>query len=397
MLNKIKTSYNHTILACGLGYVVQAIVNNFVPLLFVFLSGSFGISLSKITFLITVNFAIQLTIDLVSAGFIDRIGYRASIILANIFAAAGLIVLGILPYIIDPFTGLIISVCIYAIGGGLLEVVVSPIVEACPTTHKAATMSLLHSFYCWGHVIVVIMSTLFFKLAGMENWRFAAFLWALWPLFNIVSFMFVPVPELEKDEKTGGLKNLLSSGLFWLLFVLMLCAGASELAMSQWSSAFAEMSLNVSKTTGDLLGTLMFATLMGISRVAGAKIIEKIGLKKFLMSSSVLCIISYLIASCSQNPILGLLGCGLCGFSVGIMWPGTYSTAAKMLPKGGTAMFALLALGGDLGASGGPTLVGLVSGALGDNLKAGLLAAIIFPLILLLGIALIKEHDKEQS
>ncbi len=395
MLNKIRNSYNHTIFACGLGYVVQAIVNNFVPLLFVFLSGDFGISLSKITFLITVNFAIQLTIDLVSAGFIDRIGYRASIIIANVFASAGLISLGILPYIMNPFTGLMIAVCVYAVGGGLLEVVVSPIVEACPTTRKAATMSLLHSFYCWGHVIVVILSTLFFRVAGMENWRIAAFLWALWPLTNILYFVVVPIPQLEKDEKNGGLKNLLSSGLFWLLVLLMLCAGAAELAMSQWSSAFAEKSLNVSKTTGDLLGTLMFATLMGISRVAGVKIIGKLGLKKFLLLSCVLCIISYLIAGCAENPLLGLLGCGLCGFSVGIMWPGTYSTAAKLLPSGGTAMFAFLALGGDLGASGGPTLVGLVSGALGDNLKVGLLAAIIFPTILLIGLALIK--DKMES
>lgn len=396
MLNKIKNSYTHTIFACGLGYVVQAIVNNFVPLLFVFLSGDFGISLSKITLLITINFSIQLTIDLLSAGFIDRIGYRASIIIANIFASAGLVLLGILPYIMNPFTGLLTAVCVYAIGGGLLEVVVSPIVEACPTTHKAATMSLLHSFYCWGHVIVVILSTLFFRLAGMENWRIASFLWALWPLTNIIYFTLVPIPQLEKDEKNGGLKNLLSSGLFWLLVLLMLCAGAAELAMSQWASAFAEKSLNITKTTGDLLGTLMFATLMGISRVAGVKIIAKLGLRRFLLSSCGLCIISYLIASCSQNPILGLLGCGLCGFSVGIMWPGTYSTAAKLLPSGGTAMFALLALGGDLGASGGPTLVGLVSGALGDNLKAGLLAAVVFPVVLLIGIAMIKK-DKMES
>lgn len=387
----MRTSYKHTIAACSLGYVVQAVVNNFVPLLFVFFSGNFGISLSKMTFFVTINFAIQLLTDLVSAGIVNKIGYKASVITADAMAAAGLISLGILPYIIDPYTGLLISILLYAIGGGLLEVVVSPMVEACPTEHKASTMSILHSFYCWGHVFVVILSTLFFKLFGMDNWRYAAFLWALWPIANIFYFLNVPIPEIKEEGGEGGLKGILCSGIFWLMFILMVCAGAAELSMSQWSSAFAEKGLNISKTMGDLLGTLMFALLMGISRLAGAKIIAKISLKSFMIFCSCLCIVSYLVAGLVQNPVIALLGCGLCGFSVGIMWPGTYSLSAKKIPNGGTAMFALLALGGDIGCSSGPTLVGLVSGALGDNLRAGLLAAVIFPIILLIGIASLKK------
>lgn len=393
-LSKIKSSYKHTIAACGLGYIIQAVVNNFVPLLFVFFSGSFGIPLSKITFLVTINFAIQLATDLLSAGFVDKIGYRASVILADIMASLGLISLGILPYIIDPYIGLFISIVLYAVGGGLLEVVVSPMVEACPSKHKAATMSLLHSFYCWGHVFVVILSTLFFKLFGMENWRYAAFIWALWPIGNIFYFLNVPIPKIAEEGSHSGFKEILTSGTFWLMFLLMICSGAAELSMSQWSSAFAEKGLNISKTMGDLLGTLMFALLMGISRLAGAKIIAKFSLKSFMIFCSGLCIVSYLLAGFAQNPILALFGCGLCGFSVGVMWPGTYSLSANRIPNGGTAMFALLALGGDLGCSGGPTLVGLVSGAFGDNLKLGVLSAVIFPIIMLIGVLVLKIKKK---
>lgn len=391
---KMKTSYKHTIAACSLGYVVQAVVNNFVPLLFVFFSDNFGISLSKVTFLVTINFAIQLLTDLVSAGVVSKIGYKASVITADALAAAGLISIGILPYITDPYTGLLISILMYAVGGGLLEVVVSPMVEACPTEHKASTMSILHSFYCWGHVFVVILSTLFFKLFGMENWRYAAFLWAIWPIANIFFFLNVPIPQIKDEGGEKGLKGTLSSGIFWLMFIFMVCAGAAELSMSQWSSAFAEKGLNVSKTTGDLLGTLMFALLMGISRLVGAKIIAKISLKSFMLFCSALCVISYLIAGLVQNPVIALLGCGLCGFSVGVMWPGTYSLSANKIPNGGTAMFALLALGGDIGCSAGPTLVGLISGACGDNLRIGLLSAVIFPVIFLIGVSLPKDKKK---
>ncbi len=377
-----------------MGYVVQAAVNNFIPLLFVFFNGSFGIPLSRITLLVTVNFAVQLLVDLLSAGFVDKIGYKRTVLLADVLAAVGMISLGTLPYIIDPYAGMLISILIYAIGGGLLEVVISPIVEACPSDHKSGVMSLLHSFYCWGHVAVVLLSTLFFAVFGMESWRFAAFMWALVPITNMIYFAGAPIPDIISEGHKAGIAKLLKRKLFWLVFVLMLCAGAAEQAMSQWVSAFAEKGLNIPKSAGDILGTCMFAVLMGTSRLLYSVISKKTSLKNMMLISSALCILSYIIAGGVQNPAVALIGCGLCGFSVGIMWPGTLSLSAKRIPSGGTAMFALLALGGDIGCSAGPTLVGFISGAAGDDLKLGLLAAIIFPLVLMLGIAALKQRSK---
>ena len=388
----MKENYNRTLQACFVGYVVQAIVNNFVPLLFLTFQGTYEISLEKITLLVTFNFGLQLIIDLVSIGFVDRIGYRASMILAHLLAALGLILLTILPEVMsDPFVGLFLAVLVYAAGGGLLEVLVSPVVEACPTDNKEKAMSLLHSFYCWGHVGVILISTLFFALAGVHNWRILSFIWALVPLLNAVYFCLVPVRSLNEGGDSMSVKELLSGKLFWIFALLMVCAGASEQAMSQWASAFAESGLKVSKTVGDLAGPCMFAVFMGISRAFYAKFSEKINLIVFMTGSGALCVVSYLLASLSPVPVLALVGCGLCGLSVGIMWPGTFSLAAEKCPKGGTAMFAYFALAGDLGCSSGPTLVGMISDAFDGRLTAGLLAAIIFPLLLLAGLRLCKK------
>lgn len=378
--------------ASYLGYITQAIVNNFAPLLFVTFQNTFDISLQKIGYLVTVNFCLQLIVDFIAAKIVDKIGYRICIVAAHVFSAGGLILMGILPFILpDPYIGLILAIMCYAIGGGLIEVLISPIVEACPNDKKSAAMSLLHSFYCWGHVAVIILTTVFFSAAGIENWRILAFLWAMIPLFNAFYFCLVPINKLTEEENTTPVGTLFRSKLFWLLVVLMICSGASEQGMSQWSSAFAETGLNVSKTMGDLLGPCMFAIFMGISRVFYASFSEKIDLKKFISVSCGLCVIGYLIASLAPHPILALAGCGICGLSVGILWPGVFSIAAEKAPAGGTAMFAYLALAGDLGCSSGPTLVGIVSGAFDDNLKAGFLAAIIFPVILVIGINALKK------
>ncbi|MBO5522167.1 MAG: MFS transporter [Roseburia sp.] len=385
----MKNDYNKTVTACFIAYIVQAIVNNFVPLLFLTFQSSYGIPLEKITMLITINFGLQLLIDLLSVTFVDKIGYRASMLLAHIFAAAGLILLTVLPDCFsDPFTGIFLAVMVYAVGGGLLEVLVSPVVEACPTEHKEQTMSLLHSFYCWGHVGVVLLSTVFFRVFGIENWKFLAVLWALIPLCNTFLFAKVPIASLIDEGEQGlSIKELLSMKIFWILFLMMVCAGASEQAVSQWASTFAEMGLGVSKTIGDLAGPMAFAILMGSSRAIYGKYGEKIDLDRFMVCSIFLCIASYLGISLLPNPVMGLLSCALCGLSVGILWPGTFSKSAAAVPKGGTAMFALLALGGDLGCSGGPTLVGMVSSFFDDNLKIGILAAVIFPVLLLFGVA----------
>lgn len=394
----MKKNYKSTVNACFAGYVVQAIVNNFVPLLFLTFNKSYGIELSKITALITVNFILQLCIDFLSAFFIDKIGYRAAAVAAHVFAAAGLVSLTVLPDILpSPFVGLLISVVPYAVGGGLLEVIVSPIVEACPTDKKSAAMSLLHSFYCWGHVAVILLTTLFFVTAGIENWRVLAYLWAIVPFANAVYFCLVPINSLAAEEGSAPMKELFKSKLFWILAVLMICSGASEQAMSQWSSAFAETGLKVSKTVGDLLGPCMFATLMGLSRVLYAAFSEKIKLTAFIRASCVMCVAGYLIASFAPHPMLALAGCGICGFSVGILWPGVFSLAAKYARNGATAMFALLALAGDLGCASGPALVGAVSGAFGDDLKVGFLAAIIFPALLVAGIFILERHKPENN
>lgn len=392
----MNNKYQKTIYACFMGCIVQAIVNNFVPLLFLTFQDAYGIPLSKITMLVTINFGLQLLVDFLSVGFVDKIGYRASMIIAHVSTTAGLILLALLPDLLpDPFLGLLAAVFLYAIGGGLLEVLVSPLVEACPSEHKEQTMSLLHSFYCWGHVGVVLISTIFFQLFGIGNWKILALIWALAPLFNAIVFAKVPMASLmEEGEKGLSLKELAGMKIFWIFLLMMTCAGASEQAVSQWASTFAEKGLGVSKTVGDLAGPLSFAVFMGSSRALYGKFGERINLDKFMAGSSLLCIAAYLCISLVPNPVLGLAGCALCGLSVGIMWPGTFSKAAAALPKGGTALFALMALAGDLGCSGGPTVVGMVSSLFGENLKKGILAAALFPVLLLAGIALCKKYAK---
>ena len=393
----MKNQYNKTISACFVGYIVQAIGNNFTPLLFLFFQKSYHIPLSQITLLVTFNFGIQLLVDLLSVGFIDKIGYRASMIIAHTLSAVGLILLTVLPEVLPaPFIGILTAVMIYAIGGGLLEVLVSPVVEACPSDNKEKAMSMLHSFYCWGHAGVVLISTLFFYVAGIENWKILAIIWAVIPIGNAFVFAKVPIAPLIEDGESGlELKELLRIKIFWILLVMMVCAGASEQAVSQWASAFAEKGLGISKAAGDLAGPMTFAVLMGMSRLFYGKYGEHIHLERFMIYSSFLCILSYLGISLFPVPQLSLLACAVCGLSVGIMWPGTFSKASAALPKGGTAMFALLALGGDIGCSGGPTSVGMVSGALGDNLKMGILAGIIFPMLLLMGIILCRKTKEE--
>ncbi|MDE7222861.1 MAG: MFS transporter [Acetatifactor sp.] len=389
--------YKQTINACFIGYIIQAIVNNFVPLLFLTFQSSYGIPLSRITLLITVNFAVQLTVDLVSVSFVDRIGYRLSMLIAHGMSALGLMGLTILPRVLpSAYAGLLISVVCYAIGGGLLEVLVSPVMESCPTDNKEKAMSMLHSFYCWGQVGVVLLSTIFFRSFGIDRWWILALLWAIVPIANGVLFARVPIaPLIEDGEKGMTVRELFGMGQFWLLMLMMVCAGASELSVSQWASTFAEKGLGVSKTLGDLMGPMFFALLMGAARAFYGKYGDRVELDRFMKGSALLCVISYLCISLVPIPWIGLLGCGICGLSVGIMWPGTFSKATASLKRGGTAMFALLALGGDIGCSGGPTLVGFVSGAFGDNLHRGILAGMIFPVVLLAVLHILKRKAPE--
>ncbi len=391
----IRDNYNHTIYASYVGYITQAIVNNFAPLLFLTFSRQFGLSLDKLALITTINFAVQLLVDLASARVVDKIGYRICVVAAHVLSAAGLVGLAVLPRLLpDAYAGILVAVVLYAVGGGLIEVLISPIVESCPTERKEAAMSLLHSFYCWGHLAVILLSTLFFTLAGIERWPVLAALWALIPLANCFYFAKVPLYSVTGGQEPLSIGRLFGQKVFWLLMVLMVCAGAAEQGMSQWASAFAESALRLSKTVGDLAGPCLFALLMGTSRALYGKFSEKLPLKKAMIGCAALCVLCYLLASLTQSPVLGLVGCAVCGFSVGIFWPGTFSIAAVALPGAGTAMYALMALAGDVGCSGGPTLVGFVANALGGDLKKGLLAAIVFPALILLGVPRLRRRSK---
>lgn len=389
-------NYKKTLTACYLGFVTQAIAANFAPLLFLTFRSTYGISLEKIAMIPLVFYLAQLLIDLAATRFADKIGYRTCVVASQILSAAGLASMAVLPDLLfSPFVGILISVVLYAIGSGLIEVLVSPIVEACPFEHKDGVMSLLHSFYCWGAVGVILGSTLFFALFGVENWRILTLIWALVPLYNTLNFLNCPIERLVEDGRSMRIGQLLRLPLFWLIILLMVCAGASEASMAQWASAFTESALGVSKTVGDLAGPGLFAAFMGISRMLYGKFSEKFDLTRVMLLCGAMCAVCYLMASLSAVPLLGLIGCSLCGLAVGIMWPGSISISAQKCPRGGTAMFAFLALAGDLGATVSPTMVGSLAEMAGGNLKTGLLVATVFPAVLAVGLLILKKQVRK--
>lgn len=389
-------NYKKTLIACYLGFVTQAISANFAALLFLTFKETYGISLEKIALIPFVFYFTQLLIDFAATKFADKIGYRTCVVASQLLSSLGLILMAILPEIVPvPFIGILLSVVMYAIGSGLIEVLVSPIVEACPFENKDGIMSLVHSFFCWGSVGVVLGSTLFFALFGIENWKILTFIWALLPLYNAFNFISCPIERLVEDGKSMSTRQLLGVPVFWLMIILMICAGASEATMTQWSSAFTESALGVSKTIGDLAGPCMFAMFMGISRMVYGKMSEKLNLTKTMLLCATLCVFCYLLASLSASSILGLAGCALCGLAVGIMWPGTISISSQKCPRGGTVMFAFLALAGDLGAAISPTMVGRFSEMAGGNLKVGLFTATVFPIILTLGLVFLNRKVKK--
>ena len=391
-------NYKKTLIACYLGFVTQAISANFTPLLFITFISAYGITLEKIAMIPLVFYLTQLLIDLAATKLADKIGYRTCVVASQVISAVGLALMAILPEVLSkPFIGILISVVLYAVGSGLIEVLVSPIVEACPFENKEGTMSLLHSFYCWGAMGVILGSTFFFAMFGVEHWKILTFIWALIPLYNTFNFVICPIERLLEDGKSMGIRRLLKTPIFWLMILLMVCSGASEASMAQWASAFTESAIGVSKTVGDLAGPCLFALFMGISRVLYGKFSEKLDLTKVMLICGMMCAGCYLLASLSTLPILGLTGCALCGMTVGIMWPGSISISSQNCPKGGTAMFAFLALAGDLGAMVSPAIVGNISEVAGGNLKAGILAATIFPIVLVFGLLLLKKKVSQAT
>jgi len=384
-----QNKYKSTLIAAFTGYIVQAVVVNFAPLLFVTFQSSYGVSLSQLSFLITLTFSIQLVGDITLPRFIHKIGVRTCIVSANALAASGLVLMSFLPDLFpNPFVGILLSVVVYSLGASLIEVLISPIVEACPFENKSGVMSLLHSFYSWGSALTILVTTVFFFLFGVENWKYMSLLWAAVPVIDGILFLRAPLAELAGDEKghETGVLSLLKKPLVWLLLLLMTTAAAAELAVAQWASAFAERGLGISKTLGDLCGPLFFGVLMGLGRVFYAKFSDRLNLEKFMLFCGLLTILSYLMVSLSPWPVVALLGCGLTGFGTGILWPGTLSIGAKRVPMGGTALFALLACFGDLGCTVGPSVVGLVSDRLGGSLENGILLATVFPAIFVVGV-----------
>lgn len=389
-------NYKQTLLACYLGFVIQAISANFLPLLYITFHKSYGIGFGKLALLSTEFFLTQLVVDFICAKIVDKIGYRPCIIVAQITSALGIAGLAFMPDMLpSPFVGIAICVFIYAIGSGLIEVLCSPIVEACPFENKEGAMSLLHSFYCWGFAGVIIFSTLFFTIFGIENWKILAIIWSIIPIYNTYNFAKCPIEKLVEDGNSMTMGQLLKTKVFWLFILLMIGAGASEISLAQWASAFAESALHVSKATGDLIGPCGFAIFMGLSRALYGKFGEKVNLTVFMAMSGIMCLGCYLVAGITKIPVLGLISCALCGFSVGIMWPGSISISSSILKRGGTALFAFLALAGDLGGSIGPFVVGSVSQKLGDNLQAGVLSGIAFPIILVVSVLLLRNKYKE--
>ena len=387
--------YKKTLIACYLGFVTQAISANFAPLLFLTFKSTYGITLEKIAMIPMIFYLTQLLVDLAATKFADKIGYRACVVASQVVSSLGLVSMTFLPDLLPvPFVGILFSVVLYAIGSGLIEVLVSPIVEACPFENKDGVMSLLHSFYCWGAMGVILGSTLFFTLFGLENWKILTLIWAVVPLYNTFNFLKCPIERLVDDGKSMKIRQLFRMPLFWLMIILMICSGASEATMAQWASAFTESAIGVSKTVGDLAGPCLFAMFMGISRMLYGKFSERLNLSKVMFVCGIMCVGCYLLASLASLPILGLMGCALCGLSVGIMWPGSISISSQNCPRGGTAMFAFLALAGDLGATVSPAMVGALSEIKGFNLKIGLLFATVFPLVLVVTLIVFIKKKK---
>lgn len=390
-----KLNSKHTLVACFIAYMVQAIVCNFAPLLFVGWNREFNISIVQLTTIVTVTFFTQIVVDLASAKFAEQIGYKVCLVVSHICSCLGFILLGTLPYIMkNVYLGLMISIVLYSIGSGLLEVLISPVVESCPTDNKAGAMSLLHSFYCWGTVFVIGVSTAFFAIAGREHWKYLSFFWALFAFLNGLFFCFVPIAEPKHKEKKQRDSSIFKTKFFYIAVVIMICSGSAELAMSQWASSFAETGLGVSKTVGDLAGPLAFAVLMGLGRVVFSKLSSKVSVEKYLVFSSVLCIASYLLACLSPVPAISLVGCALCGFAVSAMWPGTISLTTRKTGSTSTLMFALLAVSGDIGCTTGPTVIGWITNAFDQDLKKGLIFSIAFPIIIIIMLALTSTKKK---
>lgn len=390
-------TYKHTLHSCYLAYVTQAAVVNLAPILFVIFQTEFGLTYQQIGALSLINFLTQLSIDAVAIKTLDKVGYRPAAIGCCACCTLGFLLLAICPAIWPgEFFALCLPVIVYAVGGGLAEVIVSPIADSLPLENKEGSMALVHGAYSWGQAAVVLVSTCTLAIIGHARWQWLPLIWAILPLYNLFRFCRVPLMPTIPDEHRTPLRDLLKNGTLWLFLLVMLCAGASEVAMSQWSSLFAEKALGVNKVLGDIAGPCLFAVFMGLGRIGFGKFGTKWKLSRILLLCALLAIVCYLLTAFFPHPIISLTACALTGLAVSLMWPGTVSLSAAAFPLGGAALFAFLALFGDLGCSVGPWLTGVVSDAVSVSnsdmaLRIGLAAGTIFPLTLFVTLFFLKS------
>lgn len=395
--------YKSTIRACYIGNLVGALVTNLSPLLFVILMGSYNLSFEQVGRLVLINFFTQIIADLAFSKPVDTYGVRPFITLGHALVFIGFVMFAFSPRLFphSPYTGLMLATVVFSCGGGLLELLLSAIVQAVPSDAKAAAMSLLHSFYAWGFIVVVVLTFLMLKLFGSANWPWLFLIWSLVPLFNFFNFLRVPLPPQVPDEHRTSTRVLASTPFFIFVVLGIALGGAAEVSMSQWTSAYAETTLGLSKQTGDLLGLCLFAGLLGLGRVLYGTYGKRFDIWRVMFLGSLFAAGCYLVAALSQHPIVSLVACAFCGLGVALLWPGSVTNAAHRFPFAGASMFAILAAGGDTGAAVGPWLLGLIADQIPTDfplspLRVGMVIGTLFPLAMA-GCLLIQRHiDKKR-
>lgn len=412
--------YRLTTISCFVGIFAQAVIINLAALLFMPLMRLHGLTYVQLGTLVAVNFSVQVGSDLVFSGLIDRIGFRRLVLPACLVGSLGLFLFALAPVLLPGrvFAGLLAATAVYSAAGGLLEVLLSPIVNAIPNEEKGAAMSLLHSFYAWGQMATIILTTLFLFLVGERHWQWMVGFWALLPLANFLLFLKAPFPPSVPEEHRLNMGDLILKPFCLLAFAAIFFGASAEVLMNQWTSAFMERALLLPKLTGDLFGMCGFALMLGLGRAWHGKYGARFDISKALVAMSALAVLCYLVVALAPGSWPGLLACMVCGFATSLLWPGTLIVASERYPLAGAWMFALLAAAGDVGAGLGPWFTGWVVdhaidtaaalrleqwlGIGGEQaaLRLGILAGTIAPLLALLchwGMKRMRENHRQTA
>ena len=353
----------------------MSIVGNLSPVLFLAFHNLYGISYTALGFLVLVNFVTQLLVDLVFSLFSHKFNIPMAVKMAPVLGAVGLAVYAVCPMLLphNPYLGILVGTLIFSAASGFNEVLISPVIAAIPSENPDGEMSKLHSVYAWGVVFVVAVSTLFLFAFGSESWPFLALLFALVPLLACILFFGSKLPPLETPEKASGVFGFFKSKGLWICVLGIFLGGAAECTMAQWCSGYIERALGIPKIWGDLFGVALFSVMLGLGRSLYAKYGKNIG--KVLFFSAIGSVACYLVAAASGVAAVGLIACAMTGFCTSMMWPGSLIAVSERFPHGGVMMFALMAAGGDLGASVGPQLVGIITDAVSASPTAAGIAA----------------------